>query len=187
VAADSEDYDYVKVQHEACPVCGRNTSVVPSSDLAPALIDASRQWREFFGAVLDYPGGRDSLRERPAPEVWSAIEYGCHVRDVLSVFARRVELTLLAEEPEYGWWDHEAAVVEDHYVEQDAVAVGDDINSAATELARLSQPLDDAHRLLTGTRMGRSFTIDGLLRFALHEALHHLDDARAVVPQPSGE
>jgi len=26
--------------------------------------------------------------------------------------------------------------------------------------------------------------VDGLFRFALHETLHHLDDARAVVPQP---
>lgn len=178
------DVDYTQVQREPCPVCGHDVASVPPSDLAPALIEAARRWTEFIAAVLDHPDGVRDLRVRPSDDVWSAVEYACHVRDVLSVFARRVETTLLTTDPEYGWWDHEAAVDDDHYAEQDPVAVADDITEGATELAHLVRRLGPAELTRTGTRLGVAFDVVGLIRFALHEAVHHLADARHVIPDP---
>ena len=37
---------------------------------------------------------RDDATGRPRPGVWSALEYGCHVRDVHVLFAERVRLML---------------------------------------------------------------------------------------------
>ena len=135
--------------------------------------------------MADHPGGRDGLRERPVIEVWSAIEYACHVRDMLSLLARRVELTLLAARPDYGWWDHEAAVVAEYYAEQEPAAVAEDITKAAFELASLLRGLTPEQRALEGTSLEQVYTVDGLGRFAIHEALHHLRDARAAVPSPT--
>jgi hypothetical protein len=44
-------------------------------------------WHE----VLTRPG---AVRQRPSPGTWSALEYGCHVRDVLRLYDRRLRLML---------------------------------------------------------------------------------------------
>lgn len=181
----SDDFDYTRVQHEPCPICAHDTSSIPAPDLAPALAEVARQWRDFVSAVLDYPGGADDLTVRPRDDVWSAVEYACHVRDVLSLFARRVELTLLADRPELTWWDHEAAVEDEYYAQQDPQGVSDDIVVAAAELSRMFQTLSADQRAREATRLGEPFTVEGLVRFAVHEAVHHLEDARKVVPAPA--
>ncbi len=179
------EFDPGDVQHQACPGCGHDISACPPPDLAPALVEAARRWAAFIGAVLDYPGGGADLRARPGADEWSAIEYACHVRDVLAMCARRVEITLLVDDPEYGGWDPDALAADEHYTDQDPLAVADDLGAAAMELARLAQPLPATARARRGTALGKPFTVDGLLRVALHEALHHLADARSVVPAPS--
>ena len=178
-------FDYTQVQHVACPECGHDASAIPESDLAAALVDVGRRWREFLTAVTDYPGGIDALGTRPAPATWSALEYACHVRDVLAVFGRRVELTLLTYRPEHAGWDHEQAAIDGHYLAQDPAAVADDLDHSAAELAAVVQPLHAHAWQRSATREGVDFTVAGLVRFAWHEAVHHLDDARVVVPAPS--
>ena len=175
-------FDYTSVQVEPCPYCTQNVASIPPADLAAALVEAGRRWRDFVGAVMDYPGGVDALRARPQPDVWAAVEYGCHVRDGLSLFARYVELTLLVERPQFDPWDHESAARNDHYREQDPMAVADDIGMATRELASLLQPRTRAALERTGMLGEVEFTTAGLARYALHEALHHLRDATAVVP-----
>ncbi|MFV2039092.1 MAG: DinB family protein [Acidimicrobiales bacterium] len=180
-----EAFDYGRVQHEPCPVCGHDTSAVPAGDLAALAVDTGRNWFLFLTTVCDHPGGRADLRVRQSAGVWSALEYGCHVRDVLALFTRRVEVTLLTDRPSYDWWDHDGAVTSNHYAEQDPVAVAEDIERSADNLARLVQPLTPRQLSREGTRLDTTFTVEGLVRFAIHEALHHLADARAVVPATS--
>lgn len=184
-ASGGEGFDYSRVQHEACPACGHDTSAAPPRDLAALAVDAGSKWSDFLTTVCDHPGGRADLCAHPSEGVWSALEYGCHVRDVLALFARRVELTLLADRPRYELWDHEAAVKSDRYADQDPVAVAEDIVRGAGELARLVQVLAPEQLLREGTRLEVTFTVEGLIRFAVHEALHHLADALAVVPPTS--
>lgn len=179
------DFDFTRVQHEPCPFCGHDVSRYPAGDLASALVEAGRRWSEFLTTVVDHPGGGDGLCRRPQPDVWSAIEYGCHVRDWLSWAARQIELTVLADGPAYRAWDPAAAVEVDHYREQHPDAVADDIAAAAAEMARLVQRAGASAFDRTGTLAGVEFTVAGLCRYALHEALHHLGDARAVVPAPT--
>ncbi len=180
--AMTADFAYERVVHERCLRCGRDVSTIPPGDLAPSIIDAARQWQDFVDAVLADPDGAAWLRVQGSG--WSGVEYAAHVRDVLSLFTRRIEIVVLVDEPDLTWWDHEAAAIEEHYREQDPRAVADDIVEAAEELAFVLQRLRPTQRLRVGIRRGHRFTIDGLARFALHETLHHLDDARTVVPRP---
>jgi hypothetical protein len=176
------EFAYERVANERCPLCGHDVATIPDDDLAPSIIDAARQWTEFIEMVLAQPGGDGWLRIRGTG--WCGVEYAAHVRDVLSLFTRRIERAVLVSEPEFEWWDHEAAALDDHYREQDPRAVVDDIAEAARELVFVLQRLRPAQRLRVGIRRGHRFTVDGLARFALHEALHHLEDARAIVPRP---
>lgn len=166
----------------ACVSCGHRAGDVPSRDMAAALVAAGRDWQLFLSTVTDHPGGRDGLRIRPGPDRWSAVEYGCHVRDLLALAARRIELALLTGAPSFDPWDHEAEADAAFYREQDPVAVADDIEHAAIELARLHQRIDAADLVRGGVGNGRQLTIEDLAALALHEALHHLEDARSVVP-----
>ncbi len=113
------DFHPSHVQHRECPVCGHDVAAVPLGDLAPALMDAARSWVEFLTTVTDHPGGRDALRIRPEAEVWSAVEYACHVRDGLALAGRNIEVAALVSVPELPAWDHESAVTDDHYSEQE--------------------------------------------------------------------
>jgi hypothetical protein len=96
------------------------------------------------------------------------------VRDVLALFRDRVGLAMAEEEPEFGWWDHEAAVVVERYNAQDPGCVAAALQSNAQGLMVALPPLGDPAWQRAGTRRGRErFTVEGLARFALHEAHHH--------------
>ena len=56
-------------------------------------------------------GADPASRDRPAPDVWSPLEYACHVRDVHRVFAERVRLMLAEDDPLFDDWDQDAAAV----------------------------------------------------------------------------
>lgn len=171
-------FDYARVQFTGCPMCGRDTSNVPPADLAAAIADAARRWAGWLQTVTDHPGGIEELCLRPEPETWSAIEYACHVRDVLALFTRRSIQTVIEDVPEYGWWDHEQEAELGNYVQQDPVSVGRDLIRNAEEYAEALLVLQGDAWLRRGTRRGTEFTVVGLARFALHEAIHHLQDAQ---------
>jgi hypothetical protein len=100
------------------------------------------------------------------------------VRDVLVVFADRVALALDTDDPVFGWWDHEAAVLEDGYNAQAPPAVAAALDDAADRWARMLGRLPAAGWSRRGTRrQGESFTVEGMARFVLHEARHHRHDA----------
>ncbi len=49
---------------------------------------------------------------RPRPTVWSALEYGCHVRDVHRIFNERVGLMLGQNELHFSNWDQDATALD---------------------------------------------------------------------------
>ena len=63
--------------------------------------------------------GGAEVRRRPEPEVWSALEYGAHVRDVFSVMLGRLELMLDEDDPTFANWDQDATAEAEHYADQD--------------------------------------------------------------------
>src|SRR5260370_41397309 len=93
------------VAHGPCPDCGFDGTPTAAPGLADAARGAARQWAAWLRAV----GSADRrLRARPQPDVWSALEYAAHVRDVWSIFEGRARVTLTEDRPNLPWWDHEA-------------------------------------------------------------------------------
>jgi len=165
-----EGRDWVRMQTESCPDCGWDPDLTDWQGLPRLLTDTAAAW----GARLARTDA-GLLRIRPRPGVWSTLEYAGHTRDVLAVFADRVEATLTHDDPELEWWDHEAAVVDHHRA--DAVLLTEALTANARRLAAVAAPLSEGQRMRPARRRaGERFTAEGLVRFAAHEQLHHLHD-----------
>jgi hypothetical protein len=161
------------VAHDTCPECGLEASAVERNDLAGLIRGEGDAWADL---LLTRPD--EELRARPEPDRWSPLEYAAHVRGALSVFADRVARALAEDDPEFGWWDHEAAAVDERYNEQDPAVVAAGLRAAANRLADAvdAVPLGGWQR--AGTRRGTErFTVEGIARYSLHEAHHHRHDA----------
>jgi RimJ/RimL family protein N-acetyltransferase len=155
-----------------CPECGFDAPLLGAGDLADAARDEGRRWSLWAAAVV----GDDRVGRRPAPPVWSALEYTAHVRDVFEVFEIRVGRMLAEDDPELGWWDHDAAVV--GYAGLNVADVVSALEAGASRLAATLDGVSGRGWDRTGVRRpGERFTVAGLVRYALHESFHHRGDA----------
>lgn len=165
--------DWVSIVAVAkCEEWGLKASAVARHDLAEQLRLEAAEWTSL---LLDRPRERLTLRSFPG---WSALEYAAHVRDVLTIFAQRVERAAKEDRPVFGWWDHEAAAVDQRYNEQEPARVAAELRAKADRLASLADSLTEPDWQREATRRRHEvFSIEGLIRFALHETRHHRHDA----------
>lgn len=167
IAPDTKDWTWVL--ERVCPECGLDVAGVPRQQVADRLRANADAW----GPVLE----RGDARERPEPSTWSALEYGCHVRDVFVLFAERLDLMLREEDPLFASWDQDETAVTSRYGEQDPAAVAADTVRSGHALAARFEGLDEATWLRTGRRSdGAGFTVESFARYLLHDPVHHLHD-----------
>jgi hypothetical protein len=168
IVPDTKDWTWVIERR--CPACGFDASVVDRSEL-PALV------RENAGQWVDVLGGDGPLRQRPAEDRWSALEYACHVRDVYLLYDERVRRMLDEDNPTFANRDQDAAAVEGRYGEQDPAAVADELAVAAEAMAATFESVGGEGWDRPGRRDdGARFTIDTLARYMIHDPIHHIDD-----------
>ena len=118
-----------------------------------------------------------TARHRPNDDTWSALEYGCHVRDVFRIFDERLRLMLATDAPQFANWDQDVTAVDDRYDLQDPVMVSDELVAAGTAVAQRWDTVDDDQWQRTGDRSdGSSFTVETFARYFLHDPVHHLHD-----------
>ncbi|UJP40461.1 DinB family protein [Cellulomonas palmilytica] len=167
-----DEKDWTWVLYERCGECG-----FTAADVDPRQIGATvRDLLPRYVSALS----REDARERPAPGVWSALEYGAHVRDVFRIFGERLVLMLEHDDPLFENWDQDATAVEDRYDLQDPAVVADELVEAgeATAAAFDEVPHDAWER--TGRRSnGSFFTVGTLGQYFLHDVVHHLHDVHA--------
>ncbi|MEQ8839879.1 MAG: hypothetical protein RIB98_02785 [Acidimicrobiales bacterium] len=165
--------DWTRSQHERCPDCGTDASNFADRELGAQVLREVAEWGRLLASA-----DPAAVRRRPAAEVWSPLEYACHVRDLLPVMAGRVELMRTEDSPDLGWWDHEAEVVASCYNEQVPVLVVEQMTTNARGFSlTLDRVVGDEWERRAERRPGEVFTIRGTARFVLHEVIHHRDDA----------
>src|SRR5687768_11802962 len=108
IAPDTKDWSWVL--DRTCAECGFDPEAQTLADVPRLLHDTAMTW----SGVLR----RADARERPAPAVWSPLEYACHVRDVHRIFAERVELMLREDGPRFVNWDQDETAIEARYADQ---------------------------------------------------------------------
>lgn len=165
-----DDKDWTWVLESPCEECGFNAAAVDAADVATMLRDACAAWEEVLTE-------REDVRLRPKPDVWSPLEYGCHVRDVFRVYEGRVRRMLAEDGPHYENWDQDATAIAEDYASQDPWLVAEDLLNDGTTLAVLFDSVDGAQWERTGFRSdGAAFTIDSISRYFIHDIVHHLND-----------
>jgi len=173
IASDIEpdEKDWTWVLQRPCDECGFDVGTVSGRQVAARLRANAASW----SVVLLHA----DVRARPEPQVWSPLEYACHVRDVCRVFESRVNLMRLQVDPAFENWDQDATAVADAYGAQDPSAVSIELSAAAEAAATAFDAVTDGDWQRTGRRSnGSVFTIETLGQYLIHDLAHHLHDVR---------
>lgn len=178
IVPDTKDWTWIL--ERPCPDCGFDAGAYPREGFGRVVRELAGAWRVELA--------RAGVRLRPAPDRWSALEYGCHVRDVFRLFDARVELMLNEEGPVFANFDQDAAAIALDYGGQDPAAVADGLERAAEALANRFDSMGPEGWSRTGTRSnGSRFEIESLGRYLIHDPVHHLSDVAEGARRPSGQ
>lgn len=161
-----------------CDECGFDYD---TGDLQGTVTTLVRQSAECSMALTKAAAGPDSnvVRIRPEPEVWSAIEYACHVRDVLEVQRFRIAQCLAEDRPVYAPMDRTGRVKEAKYEDQDPMEVAAALMRFAREFgaaARVLQPHELGKLGLYNYPVRAPRSLGWLIRHTAHEIQHHRQD-----------
>lgn len=169
ITPDTKDWTWVL--NRPCPECGLDTRTFRGADVAGLLKENATGWHQLLTGPTD-------PRRRPEPDVWSPLEYACHVRDVCRRYTERLDLMLTLDDPHYPNWDQDKTAVEDRYGEQDPHVVAGELVVAATTLAEKFAGVSGDQWQRTGNRSdGAHFTVETFARYFVHDPIHHLHDA----------
>ena len=167
IAPDTKNWTWVL--ERTCPECGFDVAALD----VPAVAELTRRVADRWVAVLAGP----DVASRPRPDRWSALEYGCHVRDVFTVFDGRLALMLAEDDPAFPDWDQDRTAVESRYGEQDPAVVAGELATAGHRLADRLDTVTTADLGRAGRRSdGSAFTIESFARYFVHDPVHHLHD-----------
>jgi hypothetical protein len=169
VPPDTQDWTFVIT--EGCPQCGFEPQ--RPEQTAERLRATIPTWRRTLASR--------TASERPAPTVWSPVEYGCHVRDTCRIFCKRLELMLAEDDPEFANWDQDATAVEDDYFHQDPTRVAVALAEQAEAIAAAFDAVQTEQWSRPGRRSnGSTFTVGTFAVYFLHDIEHHVHDVSRV-------
>jgi len=170
-----------------CPDCGLDYGTLHPPHAINALRSFPRRYAEALPVSDDDDKPDALIRRRPAPDVWSAIEYAAHVADLLAEFVGVVHRMAYEDNPRIDFFDPDERAATDHYNEQNRAAVLDRLTDGATRLAKEAGAVDadSWHRL--GTFAWGERDLLTMLRNAVHEGVHHLRDIEVGLAKARGE
>src|SRR3954451_5889714 len=125
ITPDTKDWTWVL--ERPCAECGYDASTVPAETVADRLRANAAQWPVVLA--------RPEKPSRPRPDVWSALEYACHVRDVHELYLHRLDRMLTGTDPLYDNWDQDATALEKDYGAQDPAVVSVELEGAVQRLS----------------------------------------------------
>lgn len=167
--------DWTWVLDRRCRECGFIAAQFPVEQVGEQLRAIAAAFAEF----LDGP----SVRRRPAPTTWSALEYGCHVRDTCRISLHRLDRMLHEDGPHFANWDQDETALTERYDLQDPAVVAVELRAAAEELAQRFDGVHPEQWARTGSRSdGATFTVRSFARYMLHDPVHHVWDVWRRLP-----
>lgn len=167
---------------DQCEECG---FVYDLDDARKSAAPSARALAADIAAILR-GGEAEDLRTRRAPEVWSPLEYACHVRDVLLVQRERLLLALREQAPVFASMGREERVEHAAYAQQNPETVAAQLSVAADLFADLAARLTEEQWLRSAYYPYPEPTerqLHWVAAHTVHEAQHHLLDIRRQAPK----
>jgi hypothetical protein len=157
------------VLERPCPDCGFDAREFDVELIGSMILTNAASWQRVLRSA--------GVTRRPRPDVWSPLEYACHVRDVFRIYDERLARMLAEDDPQYANWDQDATAVAERYGEQSPPEVAQGLVTGAARLAERFDGVRDDQWLRTGTRSdGARFTVESFARYLIHDPVHHLWD-----------
>jgi hypothetical protein len=179
-----EGWEWHRIQVDPCPQCGDFPAALPPEDLGHLAVERAASWREFL-----VHQDESYLRASPEMGVFSPLQYGAHVRDILRVYTERMVLGLEQGSPTVPIFNPPQEEWERYNrMEPEELAV--DLEMQARRLEEVIDEMDPAawSRIVVNDRGVYgvyTFTVAGLACNAAHEAHHHLLDAKGILDEGS--
>lgn len=176
-APTPESKDWTWVLDRVCDQCGYDAASVERDALGARFRANAADWRAILnsGAIV---AQRPPVPEGESP-VWSALEYGAHVRDVYELVAERLKRMLKKNHPTFKDWDQNKAAIKGKYGDQEPDKVAYKLAVNAGQVADTFDRLSSDEWARTGMRSdGAEFTIESFGTYILHDLEHHVWDAR---------
>jgi S-DNA-T family DNA segregation ATPase FtsK/SpoIIIE len=162
-----------------CDECQLDYDSEGQSTIPDRIRTLGGRYRAPLTRFLPGEDGDAVLRAHPVEGAWSALEYACHVRDVLEFMRARLAQGLAEEVPTYEPMGREQRVIDLRYNEQDPTEVTGAVRDGAAALADDFAALGPAEWLRTGIYNYPEPTERSMLwvgQHTVHELHHHLLD-----------
>ncbi|HUR49915.1 MAG TPA: DinB family protein [Acidimicrobiales bacterium] len=164
-----------------CEECGfdwdsTGDEVITEIDRWPA------SYRAGLTRLLPGEDGEALVRTRPAPLVWSALEYTVHMRDVSRFYLERIQRVLAEDRPVMEAADFTAMAENRNYNDEDVEDALGAFSDLAVTSSTLLTSLEPNHWQRTGIgNEGDERTVLTLARRLAHDGHHHLLDVGRVL------
>jgi len=171
---DSKDWTWTLSRR--CDECGLAAGEVDPADVAERAYIAAEEWVQILRSS-------PAVAARPQPDVWSPLEYGAHVRDVIRIFDVRLQLMLTEDGPTFDNWNQDETAIAERYAEQDPEIVAEELETAVETFVARIQGLEPGQFERRARRSdGAEFSVATLLQYFLHDIVHHLWDVGGTQP-----
>jgi DinB superfamily len=162
------------IEVESCPGCGFVWADVPAAAVGGRVVAGAGA---IAAALRSSTGAANTTR--PEPGRWSALEYACHVRDVLYAQRDRLVLGLVEDNPAFRPMYRDHRVDLGLYAADQPATVADELVLAGGLFARTFAALDDgqlARPCVYGYPVPTPRTLLWVGQQTVHEAEHHRAD-----------
>jgi hypothetical protein len=167
-----------------CEQCGFSYDQLGTDEVPGVLRSLGTAYQARLETGFHDPEHEDLLQRRPRPDVWSALEYCCHFRDVLLPQRERLYLALAEDTPRLSSIHRDQRVVLARYTDDSLEEVAHEIEVAANLLARALARLDGTQwdrRCIYPYPAPTQRTVTWLAQHSVHEGRHHLRDVDDVI------
>ncbi len=160
------------VNERPCPECGFDASSTDPRQVAELVRANVDDWHRLLDSPVEL------LTSRPDDATWSALEYACHVRDVLELLAYRFDRVLAEDHPEFeDWHPDRMAAARDYPAQTDPRRVLGQLDQQADRvIVHVTAMTDDGWQRQGARADGLEFTAAWLSTYLTHDVIHHVSD-----------
>ncbi|MEY2468419.1 MAG: hypothetical protein QOF21_1117 [Actinomycetota bacterium] len=169
-----------------CPECGLDYGTLHPPFAINAIKSFPRRYTEALAPASPSEDNDAVIRTRPAPAVWSALEYAVHVADSAGEFAVVVQRMYDEDKPVIGFTDPDEDVIASKWNEQAKDDVLARMAGGCAELVKQAERVDANGWTRTAEFPWGERDILIMLQNAVHEGVHHLRDIDKGLAQVRG-